>query len=358
MNSWIIEGNLLRRARTNYGGVSSMNLFSGFAYDMLLYGTDVDSASTLGIESILRPFSIPVWILLLVSICVATLVVLLTTGTIDVTGYVIGMLTPLLAQVTLRINPEGKERKAFGTFDGLYSAWILLTVYISSIYLGMLQSLKISPQVQTVNTSFNEMVAAGFAFHTHPDIFDRYEQIYLGRWSMFHMGIMSKRDFEDHSLLASLLHPMALGNMTSKFLELDRVVWLEDKDDIEALRDLLTPALVRSYHILKHRFAYYPLWTIAIVPHGHELMGEYQRLIDSGVTGQSIQLLRRKRFKLELVENVDFSGAGSARKDFSPTDLKDSLILESLFLFGVGIAFSMVVIVVEVVLNAVTFLEI
>ena len=72
-----------------------------------------------------------------------------------------------------------------------------------------------------------------------------------------HMEIMSKKDFDDHALLASLLKPMALEDMTFKFLELDRVVWLEEKDNIEAIRELLTPALERSYHILRRRFASY-----------------------------------------------------------------------------------------------------
>ena len=147
--------------------------------------------------------------------------------------------------------------------------------------------------------------------------------------------------------------------MTLKFLELDRVVWVETPDYIEAIRGLLTPALDRSYHILKNRLSPCPVWTLAMVPLGNEVMEEYQRLIDSTVMGhwtREVQLLCRKGFKEELLENVDFSATRSAQTEFSPTKLNDALIFECLFLFGVGIGLSMLAIVAEVVLNAISFM--
>ena len=95
------------------------------------------------------------------------------------------------------------------------------------------------------------------------------------------------------------------------------------------------------------------------MPHGREVMEEYQRLTDSAVMGhwtREIQLLRRKGFKVELLENVDFSAAGSVQTGFFPTKLNDALILECLLLFGVGMSLSMLAIVTEVVLNAISFL--
>ena len=357
-DSVIADAILVRSEKSIYGGLSTVYLLRGFDYDMLMHGNDVDSVNAVTMESILRPFPLPVWILLVLAICVATVFVLVATKSSDVAGYAVGIISPLLGQVTLRIQSESKARETFGTASGCYAAWILMTVYISSIYLGMLQSLKISPQIQTVNTSFHQIIEAGFAFYFYPHIVRAYNENYLGESVEIFRGMLSKNDFDDHALLASLLEPMALENVTLKFLELEQVVWLETQDYIAAIRELLTPALERSYHILKRRFNSYPRWTVAMVRHGHEVMGEYQRLIDSGVTGHWVregELLRRERFKLVLRQQVDFSWTDAVQTGFLPEILRDSLVLESLFLYGLGITVSAVAKFVEIALDALEF---
>ena len=109
-----------------------------------------------------------------------------------------------------------KPSNRFGTADGWYSVWILVTVYINSIDLGMLQSLKISPQMQTVSTSFHEIVQAGFAFYSYPGNVRPYDESFLGKDAEFYMGVMSKNDFDDLALLTSLLEPMPLEIMTRR----------------------------------------------------------------------------------------------------------------------------------------------
>ena len=96
--------------------------------------------------------------------------------------------------------------------------------------------------MQTVNTSFHEMVEAGFAFYAYLGNVRAYDESFFGKDAELYMEIMSKYDFDDHALLTSLLEPMPLENMTLNFLELDRVVWVETRDYIEAIRELLTPA--------------------------------------------------------------------------------------------------------------------
>ena len=78
--------------------------------------------------------------------------------------------------------------------------------------------------MQTVNTSFHEMVEAGFAFYSYPSNVIAYSESFLGKDAKLNQGIMSKNDFDNHALLTSPLELMPLENMTLQFLELDRVV--------------------------------------------------------------------------------------------------------------------------------------
>ena len=149
------------------------------------------------------------------ALCTGLLIALAAFKALSICGFALSLVAPLVGQVT-KIGTGEKDWDAAGRLKNAvfwHSTWVLFMVHINSVYLGELQSLKIVPEVQTINTTFQQLIEQEFSFYSYPDVIQYYSYRFFQR-SYLYTVLMSEQDFKEHKMLASRLLPMDYEDLT------------------------------------------------------------------------------------------------------------------------------------------------
>ena len=361
MNSPCLVG--LIQLRLAKGGVEApLNIFfQGWSSDMLMYGSDLNNQSPFYLSSLLTPFPWYFWTILLAAICMNVTIVLRKATKKDMGEAILSVVGPLVNQAPSSI-PRGLY---FWTL-----IWIFLMLYLNNAYLGVLDSLKTVPEVVTDNASLEELVERNFTFYAEPTLVKEYEILihgldfnleeqsrltvnstdeYYDTSTVFY----AESSYDDYRLLTKSLKAKAIHNSSAGFWKLESAAWLGSSKSLVVLKGFLVASFRRNYHVLKRAFKSLPTWTQIYIPQADDgVLVAYKWLTDTGINGYWGELEERVTSRYEGhqllgikgLTDPDFQGARTPA-----VGLEESLILEALFLYGVGIALGSLSLLVQVI---------
>ena len=314
---------------------------------MLICGAPKESYNPTKFKSLLRPFPVYVWLIILIAAGLMSVCLAVRSGSSTFTSSLIATLTPLVNQIS---DPGS----ASGRF--WFSFWVLSVVFLCNWYLGLLESEKIMPVVKEVQGSFrNFQRSNNYTFYTPPSFYRTYENSFGRRLLTEYEHSFGGEGYEDHIVLTSLLRPAWPPDMPPEFFLLKSTCFLSNDYIIQDYKPYLTQQLQQSYVVLQEKFMNLPLWTVFAVPFGQNLHELYGRLLDVGIRGHWMDIHKEwsteatihnaRRIK-EIRVKVKLPGL---------LQISDPLLLESLCLLGIGIAAAWLsLILFEVLLDGVT----
>ena len=314
----VYERNPSGSATTEKSGVLmtplSLERFTSFSVS---YITDLTQPDPFKLNSLAAPLNPPDFCLFVLLTTLASLMALLKLKSPYVTPVVYLMLSAVFDQ--------NCSKRLSSKLKFWYTAWFLLVWVIGTIYVNMIQSLVIVPDVPTRNISFQELVEKQFNFYAYGyDIKLMAKAPY--RLQSTQEGTVALGPDPDHSLkaeitLLTIMKPIRGQDLLFKSMKQGNVAFVFSKEDAFIFSAGMPRLKGRTFHTRSYEFFPLPTWWT------------FKWAINADVLYESLESFRDGGFTSFWERNY-FNGAIKRRakqysKEVDKDDLADDINTES-----------------------------